>query len=76
MPPYQILFCDVCKDNEKNYYESKCKEALTGNVYCYHYWIKIKKCMTNKYNEKTIKTESMAESVLQVPTENCSSNST
>ena len=47
MPPYQILFCDVCKENEKNYYESKCKEVLTGDLYCYHTWLKLKKCMTN-----------------------------
>jgi len=54
MPPYQILFCDVCRENEKNYYETKCKQALTGNVYCYHYWIKLKKYMTNKYNDNNV----------------------
>jgi len=43
---YKVYFCKDCKDQEKNYTGRK----LTGDVYCFHEYSRIKN-ITIKYNE-------------------------
>ena len=56
-PTYKISICDTCLLSlSSNYIEERSK-TLTGNIYCYHTFVAIKKKYAHINNEKSNKTE-------------------